>query len=140
MQAITRPFLQEQIVHKRRGTDLVSSCPSQLSFVYIRTCNHLTNTDFFLVTQATRFIYPEFACSLVFSFADPGREPIGISLHIYNSRKTPVRCGLQIIHRYRFLFSGFVPPRFSFSLFVFKWVLALNVSLAPQSQQGEETI
>lgn len=113
MQAITRPFLQEQLIHKRREIDVVSSCPSRLSsFVDIRTCDHFTNTHFLFATQATRPIYPEFACSLVFPSQTQAESLLvfpSISI-IHGKRLCDAICRLSIDIGY--LFSGFVFPRF----------------------------
>lgn len=124
--------------HKQHGTYLVPA--SFLFYIFVHVIISPTPNSLF-ATQATGSISPEFACSLVFPSQTQGREPIGISLHIYNSRKTPVRCDLQVIHRYWFpFFFGFRSSQFSFSLFVFEWLLILDASLAPQSQQGEKII
>lgn len=141
MQAITGPFLQEQLIHKRRGTDLFSILSQPAFFFciysYMWSFHHPV---FFFDTQATRSIYPEFACSLVFPFADPGREPLvfpSISI-IHGKRLCDAICRLSI--DIVFLFSEFVLSRFSFSLFVFERVLISDAFLTPQSARRENNI
>lgn len=113
MQAITRPFLQEQLIHKRRGADLVSSCPSQLSsFVYIRTCDHFTTpTSSLLPKQQGPFtlnsLVPSFFPSLTQAESLLVFPSISI---IHGKRLCDAICRLSI--DICFLFSGFVLPRF----------------------------
>lgn len=85
------------LVSKRHSYTQSSVCPPprRLFFLYIRTLRKKDSqtpvfpahrVDVFLFSSTPRFVP-----------ADPEFPSLA---YIYNSRKTPVRCGLQIIHRY----------------------------------------
>lgn len=123
IQAVTRPFLQVQFIHKRHGTCLVLFRPSQLSsLLYIRTCNHFANTEFPFCYPSNRVHFPRMRLFPRFSSQTQAESPLvfpSMSI-IHGKRQCDAICRLSIDTGFHFFSGGSFFPDFPFSLFVFE--------------------